>query len=155
MAYGGKSINANGSFKSKNVYKLRKIKHIYLENFHAIYNLKLPPSLLSWNLLTCVVIQATNICRFHCITRVKRLGTLKKTTTTTIWSLSAKDSACIEYTYIFLWLRCWSIFQESKQLKYRNINQGFKVCKPTAISLFSLQLCTCVQNSIDTNALWI
>lgn len=69
MAYGGKSINANGSFKSKNVYKLRKIKHIYLENFHAIYNLKLPPSLLSWNLLTCVVIQAT---------RVKRLGTLKK-----------------------------------------------------------------------------
>lgn len=78
MAYGGKSINANGSFKSKNVYKLRKIKHIYLENFHAIYNLKLPPSLLSWNLLTCVVIQATIICRFHCFTRVKRLGTLKK-----------------------------------------------------------------------------
>lgn len=78
MAYGGKSINANGSFKSKNVYKLRKIKHIYLENFPAIYNLKLPPSLLSWNLLTCVVIQATIICRFHCFTRVKRLGTLKK-----------------------------------------------------------------------------
>lgn len=76
MAYGGKSIN--GSFKSENVYELRKIKHIYLENFHAIYNLKLPPSLLSWNLLTCVVIQATNICRFHCFTRVKRLGTLKK-----------------------------------------------------------------------------
>lgn len=67
MAYGGKNIN--GSFKSYNVYELRKIKHIYLENFHAIYNLKLPPSLLSWNLLTCVVIQAT---------RVKRLGTLKK-----------------------------------------------------------------------------
>lgn len=72
MAYGGKSINANGSFKSKNVYKLRKIKHIYLENFHAIYNLKLPPSLLSWDLLTCVVIQATIICRFHCFTRVKQ-----------------------------------------------------------------------------------
>lgn len=70
-------ISINGSFKSKNINKLRKIKHIYLENFHAIYNLKLPPSLLSWNLLTCVVIQATIICRFHCFTRVKRLGTLK------------------------------------------------------------------------------
>lgn len=71
-------ISINGSFKSKNIYKLRKIKHIYLENFHAIYNSKLPPSLLSWNLLTCVVIQATIICRLHCFTRVKRLGTLKK-----------------------------------------------------------------------------